>query len=238
MIFVDSRETAKAREIYEMLIKVLGRQVGVMKLDVGDYLLDGVKGVALVERKTVTDLLNSMKPDETGRGRIWSQLDQLEELNSCEKILLVEGWLGIVRRVTGWNEASVYRLIESIQRSYEDLVVIFTPDLRGTGHYLITKYKSLQERREPRDLRLRASSASKTLEEQALYLIEGLPRVGPALAKALLKTYGSVKEVIDVLAVKPTTIIRDEVARNLGKRPPEPVIKQAKEVVLKRVEVS
>ncbi len=237
MIFVDSREAVKAREIYGMLARVLGRQVGVKKLDVGDYLLDGVEAVALVERKTITDLLNSMKPDETGRGRIWSQLDQLEELDSCEKILLVEGWLGMIRKVTRWNEASVYRLVESIQKSYEDLVVIFTPDWKGTGHYLITKYKSLQERKEPRDLRLRASSVSKTLEEQALYLIEGLPRVGPTLAKALLRAYGSVRGVIDALALKPAPIIRDEVAKALGKRPPEPVIRQAKEVVLKRVEM-
>ena len=74
MIFVDSREASKAKEIYRMLVSILGEQVAVRKLDVGDYLLDGGEGIALVERKTITDLLNSMKPDETGRGRIWSQL--------------------------------------------------------------------------------------------------------------------------------------------------------------------
>ena len=47
-----------------------------------------------------------------------------------------------------------------------------------------------------------------------------------------------VKGVIDALAAKPTPLIREEVAKTLGKRPPEPVIKQAKEVVLKRIEVS
>ena len=71
---MDSREAAKSKEIYRMLVNVLGQQVGVRKLDVGDYLLDGAEGIALVERKTITDLLNSMKPDETGRGRIWSCL--------------------------------------------------------------------------------------------------------------------------------------------------------------------
>ena len=130
-----------------------------------------------------------------------------------------------------------YRLIESIQKSYT-IPVIHTADWRGTALYLIAKYKSLQERREPRDLRLRASSASMTVEEQALYVIEGLPRIGPTLAKALLKTYGSVKGVIDALAAKPTPLIRDEVAKTLGKRPPEPVIKQAKEVVLKQIEIN
>lgn len=235
MIFVDSREASKAREVYRMLVDLLGEQVAVRKLDVGDYLLDGGEGVALVERKTITDLLNSMKPDETGRGRIWSQLDQLAELDSCEKILLIEGWMGIVRRVTEWNEASVYRLLESVQKAY-GIPVVHTPDWKGTGCYLVAKYKSLKERKEPRDLRLRASSASMTEEEQALYLIEGLPRVGPALAKAMLKTYGSVKGVIDALAEKPTPLLRDEIARALGRKPPEPVIKHAKELVLKRIE--
>ena len=237
MIFVDSREASKAGEIYRMLVNVFGEQVGVNALDVGDYLLDGSEGVAVVERKTITDLLNSMKPDEAGRGRIWSQLDQLNEANSFEKILVIEGWMGIVRRATGWNESSIYRLIEGIQRAYEDLVVIFTPDWRGTGHYLIAKYRSLQERREPRELRLRASSVSKTLEEQALYVIEGLPRVGPTLAKALLKTYGSVKEVIDALASKPSSMIREEVAKTLGRRPPEDVIRHARDVVIRKIEL-
>lgn len=237
MIFVDSREASKAGEIHGMLVKVFGEQVGVRALEVGDYLLDGSEGVAVVERKTVTDLLSSMKPDESGKGRIWSQLDQLSEAGPCEKILVIEGWMGIVRRVTEWNEASIYRLIEEIQRSYDDLVVVFTPDWRGTGHYLIAKYRSLRERREPRELRLRASSASKSLEEQALYVIEGLPRVGPALAKALLRTYGSVKGVVDALAAKPTPIIREEVARELGRRPPEDVIRHAREVVTRRVEL-
>jgi len=237
MIFVDSREAAKCKEVYKMLVSSFGQQVAVRKLEVGDYLLDGAEGVAVIERKTITDLLSSMKPDESGRGRIWSQLDQLSEIDSLEKILLVEGWIGLVRKLTRWDEASIYRLIESIQKSYA-IPVIHTADWKGTALYLIAKYKSLQERREPRDLRLRASSASMSIEEQALYVIEGLPRVGPALAKALLKTYGSVKGVIDALAAKPTSLIRDEVAKTLGKRPPEPVIKQAKDVVLKRVEIS
>jgi ERCC4-type nuclease len=237
MIFVDSREASKAGEIYRMLVSVFGEQVGVKVLEIGDYLLDGSEGVAVVERKTITDLLNSMKPDEGGRGRIWSQLDQLDEVDSFEKILVIEGWIGIVRKLTEWNESSIYRLIEGIQRTYEDLVVIFTPDWKGTGHYLIAKYRSLQERREPRDLRLRASSASKTLEEQALYVIEGLPRVGPALAKALLKTYGSVKGVIDALASKPSAMIREEVAKVLGRRPPEEVIRHARDIVMRRIEL-
>lgn len=237
MIFVDSREAVRCREIYGMLVSSFGQQVAVRKLEIGDYLLDGVEGVAAVERKNIMDLLNSMKPDETGRGRIWSQLDQLSELDSCEKILVVEGWIGLVRKLTQWDEASIYRLIESIQRSYT-IPVIHTADWRGTAIYLMAKYKSLQERREPRDLRLRASSSSMTIEEQALYVVEGLPRVGPALAKALLKTYGSVKGVIDALATKPTIIIKDEVARVLGRRPPEPVIEHAREIILKRVEIT
>lgn len=237
MIFVDSREASRAAEIYRMLVNMFGEQVGVKALEVGDYLLDGSEGVAVIERKTIIDLLNSMKPDEAGKGRIWSQLDQLQEANLFEKILVIEGWMGIVRRVTEWNESSIYRLIEGIQKAYEDLIVIFTPDWRGTGHYIAAKYRSLRERREPREIRLRASSASKTLEEQALYIIEGLPRVGPTLARALLKTYGSVKGVIDALTTRPSSMVREEVARALGRRPPEDVIRHARDVVIRRIEL-
>ena len=234
MIFMDSREFSKNMRIYKMLQEVLRDQIAVRNLEVGDYFLDGKIGTALVERKTVTDLLMAMKPDATGRGRIWSQLDRLAEVNCSEKILLIEGWWGLIRKVTEWREASVYRLVETIQKSYE-IPVVYTPDWRGTGHYLIAKYRSLLERPEPRDFRLRASSVSMTPDEQAIYVIEGLPRVGPALAKALLKTYRSVKNVIDALALKPTELIRSEVAESLGRKPPENVIKSAKDVVLREV---
>ncbi|MEM1991798.1 MAG: ERCC4 domain-containing protein [Nitrososphaerota archaeon] len=236
MIFVDSKEASKSKRILEMLTNVLGQQVGIKNLEVGDYLLDGSEGMAVIERKTVTDLLSSLKPDESGRGRIWSQLDRFAEMNSFEKILIIEGWLGAIRKMTEWNEASVYRALESIQKGYE-VVVIHTPDWKGTGAYVIAKYKSLSEKPEPRDIRLRVSSVSMTPEQQALYIVEGLPRVGPSLAKALLKAYGSVKNVFDSLASKPVELLRDEVAKFLGRKPPEVVIKNAKDVIMKEIKL-
>ncbi|MEM2753400.1 MAG: ERCC4 domain-containing protein [Nitrososphaerota archaeon] len=233
---MDSKEASKSKRILEMLTNVLGQQVGIKNLEVGDYLLDGSEGMAVIERKTVTDLLSSLKPDESGRGRIWSQLDRFAEMNSFEKILIIEGWLGAIRKMTEWNEASVYRALESIQKGYE-VVVIHTPDWKGTGAYVIAKYKSLSEKPEPRDIRLRVSSVSMTPEQQALYIVEGLPRVGPSLAKALLKAYGSVKNVFDSLASKPVELLRDEVAKFLGRKPPEVVIKNAKDVITKEIKL-
>ncbi len=236
MIFVDSKEASKSKSILEMLTNVLGQQVGIKNLEVGDYLLDGAEGMAVIERKTINDLLNSLKPDESGRGRIWSQLDRFSEMDSFEKILIIEGWLGAIRRMTEWNEASVYRVIESIQRYYE-VIVVYTPDWKGTGAYVIAKYKSLSEKPEPRDIRLRVSSASMTPEEQALYIVEGLPRVGPSLAKAFLKTYGSVRNVFNALASKPIELLRDEVAKFLGRKPPEVVIRNAKDIIVREVKL-
>jgi len=236
MIFVDSKEASKSKRILEMLTNVLGQQVGIKNLEVGDYLLDGSEGMAVIERKTVTDLLSSLKPDESGRGRIWSQLDRFAEMNSFEKILIIEGWLGAIRKMTEWNEASVYRALESIQKGYE-VVVIHTPDWKGTGAYVIAKYKSLSEKPEPRDIRLRVSSVSMTPEQQALYIVEGLPRVGPFFFQAVVKAYGSVKNVFDSLASKPVELLRDEVAKFLGRKPPEVVIKNAKDVITKEIKL-
>ncbi|MCL7398415.1 MAG: hypothetical protein LZ165_05150, partial [Thaumarchaeota archaeon] len=69
---MDSKEASKCKRILDMLTSVLGQQVGIKNLEVGDYLLDGTEGMAVIERKTITDLLNSLKPDESGRGRLWS----------------------------------------------------------------------------------------------------------------------------------------------------------------------
>jgi len=46
-----------------------------------------------------------------------------------------------------------------------------------------------------------------------------------------------VKGVIDALASKPSAMIREEVARVFGRRPPEDVIRHARDIVIRRIEL-
>jgi len=66
MVIVDSKEPKWIVE----LIKQKGLDVKVQKLDVGDYLIKDV----LIERKTLTNLFNSMST-----GQIWTQLYYLSK---------------------------------------------------------------------------------------------------------------------------------------------------------------
>src|SRR3989338_2343698 len=76
MIYVDYREPEK---IIELLKK--NNAVKVAKLEVGDYIIDGV----VIERKTIVDFLSSL-----ASGKIFEQVERLRQ--NCQKpYLLIEG---------------------------------------------------------------------------------------------------------------------------------------------------
>ena len=72
VVYVDSNEYAVAREVAEVLRKNFGCVIVVKDLDVADYVAS--ERVA-VERKTVIDLVNSIKD-----GRLFDQVKRLKQL--------------------------------------------------------------------------------------------------------------------------------------------------------------
>ena len=77
-MYVDSREP----ESYLRMLKYLGIPVEVKQLEVGDYIFGNV----IVERKTVSDFLNSLF-----RGRLWKQLEEMKKQKDAIPILIVLG---------------------------------------------------------------------------------------------------------------------------------------------------
>jgi len=219
LIIVDSNEAAENRKMVESLSKVA--QVAVRPLEAGDYLIVGREKQALIERKQVFDFLNSLK------GRLWDQLSLLKKFEG-ERIVLLEGYLGLYRK-RGWKEVSILALLDSIVHEW-GIPIIYTPDIRGTLTYLAWKDKSLGEVQEFREHPLRVRSRSMTVEEQALYALEGL--CGHETAKALLKHFGTLGRAIsffqnDIMTV--TEGLKD--VKVGGRRIPASTIKRIVEAV-------
>ena len=186
---VDSREASAAKDIVESL-RNAGIEVVVEPLPVGDYLLPGADGVkpVLAERKTVIDFINSIRD-----GRLWGQIRAMleAERDGVKPVLLLEGWLGLVRKVTKWQDAAVARILEGVALDW-GVPILPLPDKKATIAWLVTRAKSV-ERRRPRHVRLRAGRKPLTLKERILYVAEGF--AGPATARALLERFGTLKAI-------------------------------------------
>lgn len=190
MIVVDANEAAENARMVESLRKIV--EVAVKPLQAGDYLIVGVSGQALVERKRIFDFLNSLK------GRLWDQLTLLKSFEG-ERILVLEGYLGLYRK-SKWNEAAVLGLIDRIVVEW-GIPIIPTPDVKGTLTYLVWKHKRLGEEVRFREYPLRVSGRQMTPQEQALYTLEGL--CGHKTAKALLTKFQTLGNVISLFHGQP-----------------------------------
>ena len=220
MIVIDSREAAEAPRIRKGL-KEAGIEVEVRALKAGDYLVAGVEKDCLVERKSILDFLNSLK------GRLWEQLDAMKEFEG-EQVLILEGYLPLYRR-RGWNEASVLALMDSVVNKWR-IPIIPVPDQRATITYLAWKEKALGSAKKPREYPLRGRSRDMSVEEQALYTLEGL--VGHETAKALLRRFGSLGSTINFFQRSVQEVLREGAMIKVGgRRIPEKVLRRVHEVV-------
>lgn len=220
MIIVDSNEAAESARLVESLRKIA--EVAVRPLEAGDYLVVGRERQALIERKRVFDFLNSLK------GRLWDQLSLLKSFEG-ERILLLEGYLGLYRK-SRWNETAILAFLDKIVNEW-DIPIINTPDTRATLSYLAWKNKSLGEAEEMREHPLRVSGREMTPTEQSLYTLEGL--CGHKTAKALLQRFGTLGEVVSFFHKNDERVI-EHMLRDLkvgGRRIPSSTLRRIHLVV-------
>lgn len=201
-IVVDSREASKNKDIIEAL-RAKGLRLAVLELEAGDYyLLSSKPGSAvLVERKTVTDMANSIRD-----GRIWDQARRLKEAaerDNVRPLILLEGWLGVLEKRTRWNIAAFLRIIDELVLDW-GIPVLPTHNKKATIAWLAAKAKSLGRTEEKRVMRLRVEKKPLSLRERILYVAEGL--AGPVTARRLLARFktlrrlanASLKELMEV----------------------------------------
>jgi ERCC4-related helicase len=183
IIFVDAREQASSvtKELFEKECRIIQKQ-----LTVGDYILS--KDVC-VERKTTEDFLNSMID-----GRLFNQLVDLRE-NYSKPLILLEGKMEELFSLRNIHRNSIIGALTSIALDYQ-VPIINTKNIQETAEYLynIAKREQLGNKSE---IRLRMGRKGLTLKDQQQFIVEGLPLVGPLLAKNLLKEFGNIKGIVD-----------------------------------------
>lgn len=181
-IIVDHRELRNpvARQLFE-----LGAEIDAQSLDIGDFILSQD---VCVELKKVPDFVNSLLD-----GRLFVQARALK--SAYEKPLyIIEGELRDLYDVRNVNPKALRAAMVSLIMDF-NIPFLFSSDPEETAEFLALIAKREQEDLK-KELPLRVSKRARSLSEAQQFFIEGLPKIGPSLAKNLLRHFGSVKAIL------------------------------------------
>ncbi len=182
VVYVDIREKDSG---VASLLKEMGCSVVERQLEVGDYVPG--KEVA-VERKNVSDFVSSIID-----GRLGKQLINMAE--SYERpLVIVEGDKGELFE-SNLHKNAIIGMLTAIALNYR-VPLLFTDGARETAQYIYVIAKREQQGKGT-DVRLRIGRKGLSLGEQQRFVVESLPLVGPKMARALLKRFGSVKGIVN-----------------------------------------
>ncbi len=163
----------------------LGLEVEFKTLKVGDYLVNNVA----IERKTVSDFINSMVSK-----RLSKQLEELQQYK--ERLLVIEGieeqeLYSDSEDKFGMHPNAVRGFLISILLKYKT-PVIYAKDYKDTA-----KFISVLAKREIKESSLNVSKKNLNKKERMQFILEGFPNIGPKTAKKLLKKFKTLKNILN-----------------------------------------
>ena len=191
-----SRIVADRREVRSgvpSLLRSMGVKVEYQTLAIGDYV---VTSGYVVERKTVTDFVNSLFT-----GRLFDQLNRLTE-HYEEPLIIVEGDLPEALQQLP-NPRSIWGAMTTLILDY-DSHILFTGDRKETADLLYV-LASREGRKKVRPLIYR-KARTRTIEEARLNILGNLPGIGPILAERLLAHFGTLRKALAASAAELTMV--------------------------------
>lgn len=185
-IIVDDRERASGKVLAALAARD-DVMIEIARLEVGDY---RVERRVVVERKTATDFAASLID-----GRLFRQVATLAVAQE-RAVLVLEG------RDQEWRDTGVRR--EAIQGAlitigvYFGAAVLHSDAPEETAQLLV--YLGRQAQRAAHGGLPRPGYRPKGKRARQLFLLQGLPGVGPARAARLLERFGSVEAIVTASA--------------------------------------
>jgi Fanconi anemia group M protein len=162
-------------------------EIEIKKLVVADYIIGNIA----IERKTVSDFVNSMI-----NKRLIRQLEELKQYPV--KMLIIEGigeeQLYNDNAIAGVHANAIRGMLLSILTDFQ-IPVLLTQDYKDTAKFIMLIAKRLENSK--KHVSLRAKKKTYDIAEQQQMILEGFPGIGPATAKALLKKFKTIKAVIN-----------------------------------------
>jgi len=192
-VFIDNRE----RSIIGFLGKE--RKSEVVQLPIGDLLIVRNSGALIIERKTVSDFVNSIRTN-----RLWDQLLRLmktEEILGYEvkrRLLVIQGGFWEYTNVSSVNDQLFWSSI--FGALLEILFVYDTPCVVCENNYAFEVFLHVLLDREekgkhdglPKARWYRKPVSRLPVKDIKHYLLDAIPLIGEVQARNLLDYYGAV----------------------------------------------
>lgn len=177
-VIYDDRE--RANELLQQLASNNGVNIVKKRLPLGDYQI----GEWLIERKTLADLVQSLCD-----GRLFSQVYRLAQ-SPLKAALLIEGSSRDIETYR-INREAIIGAICSITVNFDIPILRSLSQVESAN---ILYYCASQMKRRDTKLSLR-NRKPKRKKNRQLYLLQGLPQVGPKLAQKLLNHFNDIEAV-------------------------------------------
>ncbi len=196
-VFVDTGEMT----LLGLLRKVCTPEV--IKLPIGDLVIIGNSEALVVERKTVRDLVSSIRSN-----RLWSQLlammkaEQVLGHEIKRRLLVIHGGFWEYTNVASANEerfwGSVMGSLVSINFVYD------TPCIVCENNFAFETFLRILLQREEKGKNDRLPGArwyknslnSLPIKDAKRYVLDAIPSIGEARAKMLLDSYGTIENIV------------------------------------------
>jgi len=179
-ITVDHRERASG-----LLELIRGPDVfiEVKPLPFGDYIINDS---ITIERKTARDFLISIID-----GRLFTQLSNLKKHCPCP-VVMIEG--NPCETDVDMDPAAIKGALISVETIWY-VPIVFTRSKEDSVETLLMMGR--QDETNMDVVPLRGGYRPKRLKSRQLYILQGLPKVGPTVAKRLLEHFGCVSNVVN-----------------------------------------
>jgi ERCC4-type nuclease len=201
-LLVDHRE----RHLKELLEGVC-EEISLTQLPIGDYLLIQGSEAIIVERKTVTDFLSSIRSN-----RLWDQLlrmmsaEKVLGYNVKRRILLVQGNFKDFFEVADLNSEHDFMIHWSqLMGAFLEIIYVYnTPIIHAESEMAFKAFMRILAKRESSGMNdglpdakwhIKPVRANLPVKDRKKYILDSLPYIGDRLADNLLLHFKTISGV-------------------------------------------
>lgn len=201
-LFVDYRERPLAS-----LLQDVCKEIAFTQLPIGDYLLISDSGAVVVERKTVSDFLSSIRSN-----RLWDQLLRMMKAEKIlgheirRKILLLQGdFQNYLMEVNFENPEDMLKHWCQLMGAYLEIIYVYnTPIVHAESDVAFKAFMRILAKRESSgkndklpDARWYRKPARTDLpvKDRRKYVLSAIPYIGEQLAENMLSHFDTISHV-------------------------------------------